>query len=508
MEARYDVIIIGAGIGGLTCGAALAKAGRKVLICEQNPRPGGYVTSFKRKGFIFDGGLQSFTSSGIVFHILKQLGLYDKVRFARADYRIITPDINIKLNSLPQVSVEFKRAFPQAQSELEGYFNEIKTLVKPFQKMYGKPVPPLLSGFRKALTMLSFPITNLGFVKNVRQYEGKTSLDLIDRHITDSRPRHILRSLGYPVMSAMMTGGMWYSWLDDYWYPIGGMQKFANLFANLVEENGSTISLGTKVDQVIVGDGMAKGVKLVDGREIHSKFVVSNVDWKQTFATLIKREYLDEQFVARIEKAAVSESMFCVYLGTDLDPSLFEGLAHHIFYFPAYGPSFPEKDINDPDFFKRCGMEISIPSIVDDSLAPQGKSVVTLTTFAPYDYLGRWKTEGGQRTEAYRRLKEKVADQLIATAEGVIPDLSKHIVVKEIATPLTYERYTLNTHGASVGWNWNPRYALTKEYASSVGSLRTPIKNLFTVGHWSYSPGALPPAMLTGKVVAHTIQRH
>lgn len=103
LEAEYDVIIVGAGIGGLTCGAALAKAGKKVLICEQYTQPGGYVTSFHRNGFTFDGGLQSFSSNGLVFPILKELGLYDRVQFVRANCQIITPDIKVKLNSFPQV---------------------------------------------------------------------------------------------------------------------------------------------------------------------------------------------------------------------------------------------------------------------------------------------------------------------------------------------------------------------------------------------------------------------
>ena len=93
LETRYDVIIIGAGIGGLTCGAALARDGKNVLICEQHTQPGGYVTSFKRNGFTFDGGLQSFGSSGLVFPILKELGLYDRVQFVRADYQIMTMKI-------------------------------------------------------------------------------------------------------------------------------------------------------------------------------------------------------------------------------------------------------------------------------------------------------------------------------------------------------------------------------------------------------------------------------
>jgi len=508
LEAEYDVIIVGAGIGGLTCGAALAKAGKKVLICEQYTQPGGYVTSFHRNGFTFDGGLQSFGSNGLVFPILKELGLYDRVQFVRANYQIITPDIKVKLSSFPQVKEEFKRTFPEAESEVEAYFQELDRLLAPFEKMFGgdKPALPLLSGSQKATALFSIPLTNLSFIRNLVRYQKTTSQDLINRHLTNNKLRLVFASLGYPLMSAMTTVGMWYSFMKDYWYPIGGMQNFANLFTDLIEQNGGTISLRTRVDRIMIEDGMAIGVKLADGREVRSKFVVSNIDWKQTFTKLIDRHYLEEEFVTQIEKAKVSESAFCVYLGTDLTKRCFEGLAHHIFYLPAYGKPFLEKDANDSNFFQDCSLGISLPSLSDNSLAPQGKSVVVLTTYTPYHYLGKWKTKDGRRTEAYRKLKEEVAGQLIAIAEGVIPDLSQHIIVRDITTPLTYERYTLNSEGATAGWSWDPRLTLTTKYSSAVGSLRTPIRNLFTCGHWCFSPGSVPTAMLTARMVADIIK--
>jgi prolycopene isomerase len=220
---------------------------------------------------------------------------------------------------------------------------------------------------------------------------------------------------------------------------------------------------------------------------------------------LIPSQHLGEEFIQKIEGAKVSESFFCVYLGTDLGKSSLSDLAFYTFYSPSYDKPFRERDPNDPDFFKHCGIGISTPSLVDDSSAPKGKSVIRLLAFAPYDYLGKWQTDNGKRTDEYRTLKERLSNQLVATAEGVIPHLSEHIVVKEIATPLTHERYTLNNEGASAGWSWDPEHALAKEFTSSLSSVGTPIKNLFTVGHWSYPPGGLPSAMLTGKVVANMI---
>ena len=150
-------------------------------------------------------------------------------------------------------------------------------------------------------------------------------------------------------------------------------------------------------------------------------------------------------------------------------------------------------------------MEISLPSLRDDSRAPQSKSVVVLSAVAPYDYLRKWKTKDGNRTEAYRKLKEEVADQLIANAEAIIPGLSRHIVVRDIATPLTYERYTLNCEGASVGWSWDPTHTFATGQSLSTGSLKTSIDNLFTCGHWCFSPGSMLAAMLTGRMVADVI---
>ena len=127
-------------------------------------------------------------------------------------------------------------------------------------------------------------------------------------------------------------------------------------------------------------------------------------------------------------------------------------------------------------------------------------------TMAPYDYFSKKVTNIHKRNRDYRDLKASISKQLINIAEEIIPNLRNHIVSEDVATPLTYERYTSNSEGASAGWNWNPRYGLRTNYSSRFGSLKTPIRNLLTCGHWCLTPGSVPSSMITGKTVAEIIK--
>jgi len=112
MSEHYDVAIVGGGLSGLICGNYLARAGKNVLILEQNHQPGGNMSGFRRSGFYFDAGDQSFESLGIVFPILRELGLYEPSDFTRVRYRMVSEDFDFYLDSLDEIEETLRSSFP------------------------------------------------------------------------------------------------------------------------------------------------------------------------------------------------------------------------------------------------------------------------------------------------------------------------------------------------------------------------------------------------------------
>jgi phytoene dehydrogenase-like protein len=426
---------------------------------------------------------------------LKDLEIWEKIKFVKVNYQTITPDINLRLDSIPALISELKRLFPEDSQGIETFFKHLYGIIEDFEKITPAfmDVAFPLKKWKKILFYLKLPIRHFRFLAKMMKFRKTTVKNMVDKCITNEKLRFLLSSRSSLIEEALS----WRYILLDNWWPIGGMQELVNRFAETIEKDGGELSLGTKVEKIIVKNGKAVGVSLEDGREIYSDFVVSNVDYKQTFTKLVDSKHLKKDFVEKVKRTKVSGSVFSVYLGVGLSQKELENVrAQHVICRLAY----EKKDINNPEFYKYCPeFWICIPSLADESLAPKGKSVIILQAPASYNYMNKWQTDNGKRTKAYRELKRKVADELIATAEKIIPDLSKLIVVRDEATPLTMERYTLNTDGAITGWG----EAFYKGFFG--GSIRTPIRNLFTVGHWSFSMGGISIAMLSGKKAAETI---
>lgn len=505
MPGQYDVAIIGAGVGGLLTGNYLARRGFKTVLLEQHVRPGGCVCGFARQGFYFDGGDQSFGSSGIVFPILKELGLLPQLKFMRADYRWVTPWADFKVDSLAQVKRAVAEAFPDSAAELDAYFAELEILAQGVLSWMERPNPLLLTGAARLWGFARMLLTQPTVMRRMTEALQTPGLELARRHLSNPLLSDFFGRFGYRGSSAASTAGAWATWIYDYWYPMGGLQGFVDLLARSYVEHGAELRLRTRVVRVEVEGARAAGVTTAGGETIPARFVVSAGDYRRLVQELLPEGTVPPEHAAETAQSPVSDAIFSVFLGLDLPPAVLRQhlQTHHVFVQPRAVP-LPEGE-RDRNWHASRWVEISSPTLTDPTLAPEGCSSVILQVMSSYQWMDRWGTgPHGERTAEYRALKEHVARQVMYTAEQVIPALTEHIVIREAATPLTHERYTLNSEGATAGWTWDPRLTPIK---SPAGRYTTPVPGLFQAGHWTHRIGGVPSAALSARLVADLITR-
>ncbi|MEM0314894.1 MAG: NAD(P)/FAD-dependent oxidoreductase, partial [Archaeoglobaceae archaeon] len=269
-----------------------------------------------------------------------------------------------------------------------------------------------------------------------------------------------------PASSALTACVAYY--LHGGYFPRGGAQRFADSLRDFIEGNNGRVLVKHKVDKILVEEGEVRGVK-VGEKVFRAPVVVANANAKVTFLELVGEENLDKEFVDYIRGLKMSPSCFMVFLGVDMD------LSEH----PTLIKNLDE------------GYEIVINSNADPSLAPRAKASVTILTGANYHEF----PERG--TEEYLKKKEELAETLIKKAEKVIPNLSKHVVVQDTATPKTLERYTSMPQGAI--------YAFDQSIGVKRPYFKTPIKGLYLVGASTFPGGGIEAVVISGIICANDV---
>jgi len=472
-DEETDVVVIGAGIGGLTCGAYLAKHGKRVKVLEQHYVPGGCCTSFSRKGFRFDAGVLHLTGgkeSGAFQRVLQALDMEDDLDFREQYQRFVFPDISLDSSrDATEWPSRLKDLFPE---EAEGIGRVFDTIGR------------LYDGVARTGQASSL----------MEKYRDRSFQDLLDEYLRDPRLKALVSANWHLWHPNWRNSAVDYAALlvteqsRGYFYPMGGIQSVPDALVRTLERYGGQIEYKTLVDRITVRDGAAVGVETSKGKHIRADQVVSNSAARRTFLNMVGEQHLPADFVAGLRRMEISLSALYVYLGVDLDPREAGLDAPETIVYETYdntrewelllhgGPSVP------------C-FGIAVPTYIDPSLAPPGCHVVIVMTMAPYLLSGgTWKEEKGI-----------MADALVAKAERLIPGLSEHVVVRDAATPLTYERYTLNTMGAAMGWAFSP--AMFRRRLDH----RTPIRNLYLAGHWTNPGGGVPAVALSGLRAARAI---
>jgi phytoene dehydrogenase-like protein len=478
------ITVIGAGIGGLMAGNLLAKKGHKVTVFESHSTPGGYIAGFWRKGFYFESGTLSFEMSDVVFGAMRDIGVYDKLQFTRQIARWVSPDYDFVMHSLDDMKRSILEAFPSEKDRLLRYYAEIDRMCD------------LYRGLDKPKTLwnkITFPSRMSKFINMVRKYGKMTSSEFAGMYFDKgSKLYYTFRDVGYPDMPAMIVPVAYMSFLDDYWTVKTGMQSWADVLADNLKKLGGELRLKSRVEKILTKNGAAVGVTC-GGKDYEADYVLSASDYKKTFLDLLDdKSLLGTEFAEKIGNAAVSEGFFVVYLGLNIhrDKMAEYMKVPHVLYGVCDPPGPDFNDVSDERFFDKVWIGLYSPSLINEELAPKGKSSLMISCMVPFRWMNNW---GNGDRKIYKELKERVKKTLIKRAAVLIPGIDKHIEFEDAATPLTYERYTGNTDGASSAWSWNPKKWYYKDMNST--NVETPVKNLYISSCWAGEFGGIPGAI-------------
>lgn len=497
-----NVIIIGAGIGGLTAGNLLAKKGHKVTIFEGHSAPGGYTAGFYRKGYYFESGTINLEASASVFKVMKDIGVLEKIDFVKLPTRFFSEDFDGTPENYENYKKMLYASFPSDKEKLDTAFSDIDKILVLMGNL-DKPLPHFYSGFNKIKSMLPYILISPKFIKLLKEYGDMTSTDFAARYFEKgSKLYRMFKGFSYPDMPSISVGPNISGIFEDIWTVKGGMQSWADVLAENFKELGGELMLKSYVEKIITKNGAAVGVSC-NNTIYDADYVISAGDYKKTFLQLLDDKSLIPQAQQdNIDMTSVSEGFFTVYLGLNMSNEELGAYMKvpHVFACDERA-GYDIYNSEDGEFFNKTSASLYSPSMINQKLAPDGKSSLMLQTMVPYRWMNNW---GGGDREAYRQLKEKAMDAMIDSASRVIPGLKEYIEYKDAATPLTYERFTHNTDGATSAWSWNPK---KKFYKSGLDvKIKTPVKNLYVGSCWAAQIGGVPFALAAAYQCANKIK--
>ncbi len=503
-QDRFDVVVVGAGIGGLTSAALLAQRGYSVLVLDQHYVAGGNATVFRRRGYEFDVGLHYIgdcAPDGTIPRILHAAGV-DDVEFRPLDPdgfdTLVFPDFAFRVpRGIERYRERLLDQFPHERRGIERYIH----VLEQFDALQGLAVKPKTAWkvLPRSLTALRFATATLG--------------SFLDTCTHNPRLRAVLAAengdYGQPPSRAslMLHAGLMLHYLKSGgYYPAGGGQIMSDRLADSIEANGGKILLRARVQRILVRDGRATGVvfenKHVGRREVRAGAVIANSDLKRTLLELVGPDKLKRRTAKRARDYEMSPALGVLYLGVRGDLAA-EGITNTNFWVsPSYDfePIYQRTRAGrfDPDPL----VYISIASLKDPHnrrLAPPGVTNLQLMSLAPsepesWGVTAAEVANGSYSDNAdYQRLKAEYAARLIRGAERVLPGLAERIVMQEVSTPLTHSRYTLSTGGTSYGLSLIPSQFFLRRPGA-----RTEIEGLYLCGASTRMGHGIMGAMMGG----------
>lgn len=524
---KKKIVIVSAGMAGLTAAAYLSRADFDVTLLDKNDRTGGLLHTFESNGFYFDSGPRAFVNSGIVKPILKDLGiewefLENKLSLGVED-QIIQVDSMDDLRKYQQVLLHL---YPDSKADIEKIIPMIKELSGYTKVLYefdnpnfGDVMKDKKFVFRKLIpwtfkflhALRKFDQFNMPMEVFLKRLTKNQSLsDILVQHFFRKTPTYF--ALGY-----------FYIYLD-YFYPKGGTGALQRLVKEKILASGGTIQLNTHIVEVLPAKS-----KVVDseGRGYPYDQLIWAADLKSFYrhlnpAGLDAKTALEVASTAqRMHSARGAESVFMMFMAVNRPPSTFkQNGGGHLFYTPSrqgLGETNGQERLRLLETFEQRSKrevlewlerfiqlntyEISVPALRDASMAPEGQTGLMISFLFDYDLMAKVEKAGW-----YEEFKKSIENQIIdLLSRTIYPGLASDILFKFSSTPLTIQKLAGSSEGAITGWSFETASPVINTLTDIPKSVLTPLPNIYQAGQWAYSPAGVPIAMLTGWYAAQNI---
>ncbi len=519
MNREYDAVVVGGGMAGLACAAYLSRYGYRTMLCEKGQKTGGLVGTFWHRGFAFDSGIRAFENSGILYPMLKSLGI--DMEFSANPVSIGIGQSWTQLisrDSLSDYAAMLTAFFPSDATDIVRIAQEIRKVMAYMDVLYGIDNPLFLENMHDQQYLLKTLLPwLLRYQVNIRKANrlNEPICAYLQRFthnqaLIDMIAQHFFKET--PTFFALSYFGLYL----DYSYPKGGTGALAQRVTDCILSSGGEIMTDSEVNRV---DASTRQIVTADGEQYRYRKLVWAADQKALYASI---NAPDSAAIVRQRAAAGQgtggDSILTLYLGANLGADYFKNIcgAHAFYTASTEGlsslPAWEKAAAQGQDqlwmwlasYLERTTYEISCPALRDQSLAPDGQTGVIVSTLMDYG-LVRHFSDGGH----YDMFKAFCSEKILALLEAnLFPGIGRETIFSLCSTPLTIERETGNSHGAITGWAFtNKAMPAENRFPKITSSIKTPVEDIYQCGQWVFSPSGLPVSILTGKLAADAVRK-
>jgi phytoene dehydrogenase-like protein len=481
--SKRSILIIGAGMAGLSAGCYAQMNGYDSQIFEMGDLPGGLCTSWKRRGYTIDGCIHWLVGSSPkspFFRYWQEVGVVQNRQFIDFDEYARFEGEDGQTLVLYADPDRLEKHMLELSPEDEDLIKEFTEGVR-FCLKFPNPPAEEATALKRTVQIVQYMSALLPRMKRLQKYMKTSAQDFADQ-LKSPLLRQAFLEMWFPEFSLffmMFTFAYMHQKLAGY--PMGGSMPMSRAIEKRYLDLGGKIQYNSRVKKILVKEGKAAGIQLEDGREMQGDIVISAADGHATIFDMLEGKFIDDTIRGYYEKFLLFPPLIFVGIGVN---RTFEEVPKTVsgFSFPLGAPvEIGEK--------RRDRLPVHIFNH-DPSLAPAGKTTLVVMMNSEYEY---WKRLYEDKA-AYEEKKEQIAREVVIQLDKRFPGLAEQVEMTDVATPITFERYTGNWQGSFEGFLITPENAMVRMKNTLPG-----LKNFYMAGQWVMPGGGLPTAVQSGR---------